>query len=235
VSILLIALAIALALLCQSLLGGSLVPTSGSTTSATVAPQGTGTSTISPQTTTLTSSPTITQLLFGTSTNQVNLIVTQDRQLAISTNEVLDLYGSTTPLLDMGGVACLFRHIKFIEIYLLPGQGDISGLTIGGASSDPWLAGGALGGTAPTTTIYPGGPSWRIGEPTVGFAVTALAGQLKVLNNSGAAVQASSRTAQDGKDGVLRLTDLSAAPTGISASALAATRSPGSRSGDWRK
>lgn len=183
-----IAFLFACCLIVQKLSGGNLTASSTVTVVGSNAPQGTGTSTLSPLQTTLTSTCNTTQLLYGIGANQVNLIVSQDRTLAASGSEILDLLGTVTPLKDIFGSACLFVHIKYILIYILPGTGDINGLTIGNAGSDPWVAGGALGGTTPTQTIYPGGTPFQLGEPTVGFLVSSGSGQLKVLNVSSAVI-----------------------------------------------
>jgi hypothetical protein len=181
---LIVAFLFAVCLVIRGLIAPSTI-TPGTSTSitGTQAPQGTaGSSTISANSATIQSTCNGTVLTYGTASNQVNLIVCQDRTLAISTNEILDLYGHTTPLGDIFGSNCLFLHIKYIMIYLLPGTGDISGLTIGGAGANPWV--GPMGGTTPTITIYPGGRPWELGEPTAGFVVGSTNGQLKVANNS---------------------------------------------------
>jgi hypothetical protein len=115
---------------------------------------------------------------------QYNLIVDQYRTLAASGSETLDLYGSTTPLLDIGGGTCAFRHIKLCLIWIWNG-GDISGLTVGNAGSDPWL--GNLSGTTTTQTCYPtGAPLCWAGEPVTGLVVSTTHGQLLITNNSSA-------------------------------------------------
>lgn len=169
-------------LLC-SLTGGSIQGATSIQIKGTAAPQGTASSsTLQSLTTTVTGSAQ-ESLTYGTGSGQVNLIVAQDRTLAASTNETLDLYGHTTPLADIFGANALFLHIKYIAIYIVTG-GDINGLSIGGAGSDPWL--GPLGGTSPTILIYPNGPGFQLGEPTSGWAVSSSAGQLKITNESSA-------------------------------------------------
>ena len=126
------------------------------------------------------------QLSFGTGSNQGNLFVSYiPAAIATSGTLNLDLYGHTTPLLDALGNNCLFLHIKFVEIWIVPGTGDVSGVTIGAAGSNPWLAN--MAGTTPTSTIYPGGLPWCVGEPTTGIVVSSSHGQLLLTNNSGAA------------------------------------------------
>ena len=173
------------------LVSGSMKMSDTTTISGTGAPPSTGTTTLPNIQQAITSAPTVTPLTAGTGTNQVNLIVCQDRALAASGNETLDLYGHTTPLQDIFGSNALFLHIKYIRIYLLPGQGDITGLTIGNAGSNPLLFSNGtttvLGGTTPTFTIFPGGPAFQLGEPTAGFVVSSSHGQLLVTNNSSTA------------------------------------------------
>lgn len=166
------------------LTGGSIQGATSIQVKGTAAPQGTASSsTLQALTTTVTGSAQ-ESLTYGTGSGQVNLIVAQDRTLAASTSETLDLYGSTTPLADIFGASALFRHIKYIAIYIVSG-GDVNGLAIGNAASNPFL--GPLGGTTPTILVYPGGPGFQIGEPTAGWAVSSTAGQLKIANESSAA------------------------------------------------
>ena len=174
----------ALALVARSLTGGSILGATSIQVKGTAAPQGTAsTSTLQSLSTTVTGSAQ-ESLTFGTAASQVNLIVAQDRTLAASSNETLDLYGSTTPLLDIFGANALFRHIKYIAIYIVSG-GDVNGLQIGAAGSNPFV--GPFGGTSPTILVYPSGPGFQVGEPTNGWAVTTTAGQLKIANESSSA------------------------------------------------
>jgi hypothetical protein len=169
-------------LLC-SLTGGSIQGATSIQVKGTAAPQGTASSsTLQALTTTVTGSAQ-ESLTYGTGSGQVNLIVAQDRTLAASSNETLDLYGSTTPLADIFGANALFRHIKYVAIYIVSG-GDVNGLLIGNAGSNPFL--GPLGGTSPTVLVYPNGPGFQVGEPTAGWAVTSSVGQLKIANESSA-------------------------------------------------
>ncbi len=170
------------ALLC-SLTGGSIQGATSIQVKGTAAPQGTASSTTLQSLTTTVTGSAQESLTYGTGSGQVNLIVAQDRTLAASSNETLDLYGSTTPLADIFGTNALFRHIKYIAIYIVSG-GDVNGLLIGNAGSNPFL--GPLGGTSPTVLVYPNGPGFQAGEPTAGWAVTTSAGQLKITNESSA-------------------------------------------------
>ena len=174
---------VGLALLLRCLTGGSIVGATNIQVKGTAAPQGTAlSSSLQALSTTVTGSAQ-ESLTYGTGSGQVNLIVAQDRTLAASSDETLDLYGSTTPLADIFGANALFRHIKYIAVYIVSG-GDVNGLQIGGAASDPFL--GPLGGTSPTMLVYPSGPGFQVGEPTAGWAVTSSAGQLKIANESSA-------------------------------------------------
>ena len=176
-------LLLCLGVLVCGLTGGSIQGATSIQVKGTAAPQGTASSsTLQSLTTTITGSAQ-ESLTYGTGSGQVNLIVAQDRTLAASSNETLDLYGSTTPLADIFGANALFRHIKYIAIYIVSG-GDVNGLMIGNAGSDPFL--GPLGGTTPTVLVYPSGPGFQVGEPTAGWAVTSAAGQLKITNESSA-------------------------------------------------
>jgi hypothetical protein len=176
-------LILGVAALFRSLTGGSIQGATSIQVKGTAAPQGTASSsTLQSLATTVTGSAQ-ESLTYGTGSGQVNLIVAQDRTLAASSNETLDLYGSTTPLADIFGANALFRHIKYIAVYIVA-NGDVSGLLVGGAGSDPFL--GPLGGTSPTVLIYPNGPGYQLGEPTVGWGVTSSAGQLKITNESSA-------------------------------------------------
>ena len=122
-------------------------------------------------------------LNLGTASNQANLFVSQiPAAIAASGTLNLDLYDASTPLLDILGNTCAFRHVKQMIIWIVPGTGDVSGVTIGAAGSNPWL--GPLGGTTPTFTIYPGGLPFCGGEPTVGLVVSSTHGQLLLTNNS---------------------------------------------------
>ena len=175
------ALILIVIVLLSSLTGGSIQGATSIQVKGTAAPQGTASSTTLQSLTTTVTGSAQESLTYGTATGQVNLIVAQDRTLAASSNETLDLYGSTTPLADIFGANALFRHIKYIAIYIVSG-GDVSGLQIGNAGSNPFL--GPFGGTSPTVLIYPNGPGFQVGEPTVGWAVTTAAGQLKITNES---------------------------------------------------
>lgn len=169
------------AMVMRSLIGGSIVGATSIQIKGTASPQGTASSSTLQSLTTTATGSAQEALAFGTASGQVNLIVAQDRTLAASSSETLDLYGSTTPLADIFGANALFRHIKYIAIYIVSG-GDVNGLSIGGAASNPFL--GPLGGTTPTLLVYPNGPGFQVGEPTAGWAVTTSAGQLKLANES---------------------------------------------------
>jgi hypothetical protein len=169
--------------LLSRLTGGSIQGATSIQVKGTAAPQGTASSsTLQALTTTVTGSAQ-ESLTYGTGSGQVNLIVAQDRTLAASSNDTLDLYGSTTPLADIFGANALFRHIKYIAIYIVSG-GDVNGLLIGNAGSNPFL--GPLGGTSPTVLVYPNGPGFQVGEPMAGWAVSSTVGQLKIANESSA-------------------------------------------------
>jgi hypothetical protein len=176
-------LLLAVVMLSRCPTGGSLQGATNIQVKGTAAPQGTASSSSLQSLSTTVTGSAQESLTYGTATGQVNLIVAQDRTLAASSNETLDLYGSTTPLADIFGANALFRHIKYIAIYIVSG-GDVNGLLVGGAASDPFL--GPLGGTTPTVLVYPSGPGFQVGEPTVGWAVTTSAGQLKITNESSA-------------------------------------------------
>ncbi len=165
----------------RSLTAGSIQGATSIQIKGTAAPQGTASSSSLQALTTTVTGSAQESLTYGTGNGQVNLIVAQDRTLAASSSETLDLYGSTTPLADIFGSNALFRHLKYLAIYIVSG-GDVTGLAIGGASSDPFL--GPLSGTTPTVLIYPNGPGFQLGEPTAGWAVTTSAGQLKIANQS---------------------------------------------------
>jgi hypothetical protein len=176
-------LAAGLCVLARGLTGGSVQGATSIQVKGTAAPQGTASSSSLQSLTTTVTGSAQESLTYGTGSGQVNLIVAQDRTLAASSNETLDLYGSTTPLADIFGASTLFRHIKYLAVYIVSG-GDVNGVLVGGAGSNPFL--GPLGGTSPTVLIYPGGPGLQVGEPTAGWVVSSTAGQLKIANESSA-------------------------------------------------
>lgn len=170
-------------MLTRGLTGGTVVGATSIQIKGTAAPQGTASSSSLQSLSTTVTGGAQESLTFGTGSGQANLIVAQDRTLAASSNETLDLYGSTTPLADIFGASALFRHIKYVAVYIVSG-GDVNGLLIGGAGSNPFL--GPLGGTSPTVLVYPNGPGFQVGEPTAGWSATTSAGQLKIANESSA-------------------------------------------------
>jgi hypothetical protein len=171
-----------LALIVRSINGGTITGSSSVNLQAQEPPQGNASpNTLAPIKTTLPFSASQT-MAFGTAAGQVNLLVGQQRTLALSSNETLNL--NSGAILDVFGVASPFLHLKYICIYIVSG-GDVNGLTIEGGASNPFL--GPLGGTTPSLTIYPSGPGYQNGEPSVGWPCGSTACNIKIINNSSVA------------------------------------------------
>jgi hypothetical protein len=163
-----------------SLTGGSIQGSSSVQVKGTAAPPGVAGAGVPALTTTI---PLAAQesLTFGTSTGQINIIISQARTLAASSNETLDI---NTGLADIFNATPTMLHLKYIYLAIQSG-GDVTGLTLAGGASNPFL--GPLAGTTPTLTVYPNGPGYQNGEPTVGWTVSSGAANIKITNNSSSA------------------------------------------------
>lgn len=152
------------------------------TVTGTVPPQGNATSSSVPSQQVVVTSAVTEALAFGTASGQCDTIVCQDRTLAASTAETLTLNDSS--LKDVGGAGVVLAHLKFLCIYIVVGTGDVSGMSIGGGASNPYVL--PLSGTTPVITVYPGGPPYLAGEPTVGFVVSSTHKTITITNLSSA-------------------------------------------------
>jgi hypothetical protein len=161
------------------LTGGSIQGSTSIQIKGTTAPQGTASSsTLQPISTTVTGSAQ-ESLTFGTGSGQCNVIIAQDRTLAISSSETLDI---NTGLADIFGATPTMLHLKYIAVYIASG-GDVTGLTIEPGATDPF----AGYGISTTLIVYPNGPGFQNGEPTVGIAVSSAVANIKIVNNSSSA------------------------------------------------
>jgi hypothetical protein len=122
-------------------------------------------------------------LTYGTGSGQINVIICQTRTLALSTSETLDI---NTGLADVFNFTPTMLHLKYIAVYVITGTGDVSGLSILGGASNPFVGYG-INTAAYGVTVYPGGPGFQAGEPTVGITVSSGAANIKMTNNSSAA------------------------------------------------
>ena len=121
-------------------------------------------------------------LTFGTGAGQFDIAVIQDRTLNATTSETLDLYGGG--LNDWIGVAALFRHVKYVCIYVVAG-GDGSGVQIGDAVSQAWQ--GFLGSTTSSAMIFPTSVPYE-GGSLAGVSVGATTNNLAIDNLGAVAV-----------------------------------------------
>lgn len=119
------------------------------------------------------------RLAYGTGEGTVSLAVCQTRGLGPGASETLDLFDGS--LADVFGVAAGFRVLRAYALWVDPETGDAGGLTVSGGASNPHTL--FMGGTAPTKTVYPGGPA-DVGGSPAGVAVTSAARTVKLTNNS---------------------------------------------------
>jgi hypothetical protein len=164
-----------------SLVGGSLSAGSNINLQGTANPQGTASSSsLNVIPTTLTGNPQIS-LAFGTGSNQFNVAIAQDRTLSASSNETLDINTGLTDILD--GTPTM-THLKYIMVFIVSG-GDATGLSVFEGASNGFTGYG-ITGTAAGPIVYPNGPGFQAGEPTVGITVSSSLANLKIVNNSSA-------------------------------------------------
>lgn len=161
---------------------GSVRASCSATVSGTYPPQGVS-STLNNTTINQTASAEVTTLTYGTTSGKVDLISCSDRTLTATTSATYDLY-TGTDLKDLDGLTCAFRKVKFIQISIVSG-GDASGVQIGGAASNAWVA--FFADTSDKHKIFPSGPAYAGGSPA-GVAVGATTCNLKVENLGAASV-----------------------------------------------
>jgi hypothetical protein len=166
-----------LALLSPKLTGGSIQASSNIQIKGSAAPQGTAaTSTLQTLNVTITGQAQET-LNFGASTNQMNIIIAQDRTLTTGGSETLDI---NTGLADIFGATNTALHCKYIGSYIVSG-GDTSGVSITTPGSNGFVG---YGINTSGTIMYPNGPGYQGGEPTVGITCSATHGNITVTNLS---------------------------------------------------
>lgn len=112
-----------------------------------------------------------------------NILICEDFTLAASGNQTFNLNTGLNDLFNQAAGTMI--HLKYLGVYIVSG-GDVSGVTIEGASaSNPFVGFGLGSGTGPT--IYPSGPGFQAGEPATGLTVSGTVCNVKVLNNSSSA------------------------------------------------
>lgn len=129
-----------------------------------------------------------TAFTFGTGSNQVDLESCSDRTLdaagGAAPTLTADLF-TGTDLKDLAGGTAAFRHIKFIQISIRSG-GSALGVRVGGAAANTWAA--FFADATDKAKIFPGGPAYAGGEPTVGVVVDATHKNLLIENLAAVAV-----------------------------------------------
>lgn len=148
----------------------------GASCDATYAPQGVS-STLNSTVIDQVANVQMTPLTYGTTSGKVDLITCSDRTLTATTAATYDLY-TGTDLKDLDGLTCAFRKIKFIQISIVSG-GDATGVRIGGAASNQWVA--FFADVTDMAKIFPSGPPFVGGSPA-GVAVGATTCNLKIEN-----------------------------------------------------
>lgn len=116
-------------------------------------------------------------LTYGTSSGKGDIFVMKSVTLTATTAATYDLY-TGTDLIDLFGDTAAFRKIKSIVIWVYSG-GDATGVAIGGAASNTWVANFA--DSSDKALIYPSGTPWCAGSPA-GIAVGSSTKNLKVEN-----------------------------------------------------
>lgn len=154
----------------------------GANCSAEYAPQGVS-STLTSTSISQTANSQMTPLTFGTTSGKVDLVTCSDRTLLTTASATYDLY-TGTDLKDLDGLTCAFRKIKFIQISIVSG-GDATGIRIGGAASNQWVA--FFADVSDKALIFPSGPPFVQGSPA-GVAVGATTCNLKIENLSAVSV-----------------------------------------------
>lgn len=122
-------------------------------------------------------------LSYGTTSGKADIFVMRAITINATTATTYDLYVGTD-WLDVFKDTAAFRKIKSIAIWVNSG-GDATGVAIGGAASDAWVANFA--DSSDKALIYPSGPPWCAGSPA-GITVDATHKNLKIENLGAAAV-----------------------------------------------
>lgn len=143
---------------------------------STYAPQGV-TSTLKSTDITQSANTQMTPFTFGTTSGKVDLVTCSDRTLTAGASSTYDLY-TGTDLKDLDGLTCALRKGKFVYVSIISG-GDASGVRIGGAASNQWVA--FFADVSDKSLIFPGGPPFIQGSPA-GVAIGATTCNLKIEN-----------------------------------------------------
>lgn len=122
-------------------------------------------------------------LAYGTGSGQADIFCFQTRTISATTTLTLDLY-TGTDLKDIFGNTAAMRKVKGICVWVDSG-GDASGVQVGGAASDTWMA--FFANTSDKHKIFPSGPDYRGGSPA-GVAVGAATKNLLIENLGAVAV-----------------------------------------------
>lgn len=120
-------------------------------------------------------------LTYGTGSGQADILCFQTRTLAAGATLTLDLY-TGTDFKDLFGDTAAFRKVKSLAVWVDSG-GDASGVLVGGAASNAWVA--FFADTSDKWKVFPSGPAMLGGSPA-GVAVGATTCNLK-FENAGAA------------------------------------------------
>lgn len=118
----------------------------------------------------------------GSAANEVNEIYQAERTLAAAANEELDLIGT---LIGNFGKQVNFARIRAIYIELKAGSPNPSGLNIGGAALNAFVA--LFGDATDVIKLQTEGAILLVSKAVGGYVVTAGTGdRLKILNADGA-------------------------------------------------
>jgi hypothetical protein len=105
-------------------------------------------------------------LTYGTASGQADIFCFQTRTILAAATLTLDLY-TGTDLKDLFGDTAALRKVKGLCVWVDSG-GDASGVRVGGAASDAWVA--FFANTSDKHLIFPSGPPYLGGSPA-GVAV----------------------------------------------------------------
>ena len=121
----------------------------------------------------------VTTLEHGTGSGFIDHTTISDRAIPAGSSVTWDLY-TGTDLLGPAGETCAFRIVRQVKIVIV--EGGLSGVRVGGASSNEWVAWFAAAGDM--VDIYAGGPPFWQGDPLAGKTVDSATKNLKVENLS---------------------------------------------------
>lgn len=118
----------------------------------------------------------------GTGSGYADQFIERRIVIPAASSVTLDLF-TGTDLKNIENLTAPLAAVKNATIWVATDTGDSSGVRIGGAASNAWLAN--FGDTSDMATIYPDGPPWCAGSPA-GLTVSSTSKNLK-LENLGAA------------------------------------------------